>query len=170
MIGCCICRGTHVHEGRRWPIVVTTPWRVAIAVQRKPRHNRCYRGRHGKKGLRVTTTELLYWSRNKMAAILADDIFKFISLCENCCIFITRFHRNLSPVVQLTISQHWFRYWLDADIYMRCPAPVSYRLATTSSGWVRNKWGPLLKEGWHRNNFPKNAAIPRMLTREIAIV
>ena len=36
----------------------------------------------------ITTVELTYWGRDKMAAILADDIFKCILLNKNCCVLI----------------------------------------------------------------------------------
>ena len=42
----------------------------------------------------------------------ADDIFKWIFFSENVWWF--RFQWNLFIMVQLTISQRWFRYWLGA--------------------------------------------------------
>ena len=42
----------------------------------------------GEKGFRHRESLLTRTSRDKMVVILADDIFKFIFLNENCCIFI----------------------------------------------------------------------------------
>ena len=39
----------------------------------------------------------------------AEDIFKLIFVNENVCIQISLI---FVPTVQLTICQHWFRYWL----------------------------------------------------------
>ena len=49
-------------------------------------------------------------SLDKMAAILADDNFECIFLNENNR-FQFEFHW-MFLTVQLTITQHWFRYWL----------------------------------------------------------
>ena len=46
--------------------------------------------------------ELTHWGQDKMAAILQ-------------MIFLFKFHYNMFPRVQLTINQHWFRYWIGAD-------------------------------------------------------
>ena len=40
----------------------------------------------------------------------ADDIFTCIVFNENCCILINC-HRNMFARVQLTIIEHWFRFW-----------------------------------------------------------
>ena len=52
--------------------------------------------------------ELTHLPLDKMAAILADDIFKWIFLNENGRIPI-QISLKFVPRVQLTISQHWFR-------------------------------------------------------------
>ena len=59
-------------------------------------------------------TLLTHWGRDKMAAVFQttfSNAFSWMKMCE----FRLRFHWNLFPMVQLTISQHWFRLWLGAD-------------------------------------------------------
>ena len=51
---------------------------------------------------------LTHIPQDKMAAILADDIFNCIFFYENDRIQI-KFHWNMFTEVQLTITQHWFR-------------------------------------------------------------
>ena len=50
-----------------------------------------------------------------MAAIVADDIFKCIFYRKKPTDLRFKFHWNLFPGVQMTISQHWFRQWLGAE-------------------------------------------------------
>ena len=50
---------------------------------------------------------LTHWDWNKM-----DDIFSDIFSHLKRYVFLFRFLWNLFPWVQLTISQHWFIYWL----------------------------------------------------------
>ena len=45
--------------------------------------------------------------------LFADDTFKPISSIETS-FFRLKFHWNFFPRFQLTISQHWFRWWLHA--------------------------------------------------------
>ena len=56
---------------------------------------------------------LTHWGRDKMAAIFQttfSNAFSWMKMNK----FWLRFHRSLFPRVQLTIFQHWFRYWLGA--------------------------------------------------------
>ena len=46
--------------------------------------------------------------------LFAGDSFKCIFLNENFW-FPMKFHRNMFHMVQLTIWQHWFRWWLGAE-------------------------------------------------------
>ena len=62
----------------------------------------------------ITKCPLPHLPLDKMAAILADDIFK--------CIFMNKNYRipnkialKFFPWVQLTMNQHWFRQWLGAE-------------------------------------------------------
>ena len=56
---------------------------------------------------------LTHWGRDKMAAIsqtMFSNAFSWMKIYK----FRLGFHWSLFPRVQLTISQHWFRLWLDA--------------------------------------------------------
>ena len=44
--------------------------------------------------------------------LFADDIFRCIFV--NFSVFWLKFHWSLFLMVRLIITQHWFRYWLDA--------------------------------------------------------
>ena len=58
-------------------------------------------------------SELTHRSRDQMAAIsqaTLSIVFSWMKMLE----FRLNFHWNLFLRVQLTIFQHWFRYWLDA--------------------------------------------------------
>ena len=55
---------------------------------------------------------LTHFPLDKMAAIFADDIFTCLFMNENCCISIRISLIFFFLRVQLTISRHWFRYWL----------------------------------------------------------
>ena len=57
---------------------------------------------------------LTHWGRDKMAAISQTTLsnsFSWMKMLE----FRLKFHWSLFPRVQLTIFQHWFRWWLCAD-------------------------------------------------------
>ena len=57
---------------------------------------------------------LTHWGRDKMAAIFQmtfSSAFSSMKMLE----FRLRFHWSLFLRVQLTIIQHWFRYWLGAS-------------------------------------------------------
>ena len=57
---------------------------------------------------------LTHWGRDKMAAIsltTLSNAFSWMTMLE----FRIKFHWSLFIRVQLTISQHWFRWWLGAD-------------------------------------------------------
>ena len=57
---------------------------------------------------------LPHWGRDKMDVISQrtfSTAFSWMKMFE----FRLQFHWNLFPRVQLTIFQHWFRKWLDAD-------------------------------------------------------
>ena len=59
-------------------------------------------------------SHLTHWRRDKMAAIFQttfSNTFPWMKMYE----FRLRFHCSLFPMVQLTIFQHWFRWWLGAD-------------------------------------------------------
>ena len=56
---------------------------------------------------------LTHWGRDKMAAIfqtIFSNAFSWMKMYK----FRLRFHWSLFPRVQLTIFQHWFRWWLGA--------------------------------------------------------
>ena len=56
---------------------------------------------------------LTHWGRDKMAAISQttfSNAFSWMKMYK----FRLRFHWSLFPRVQLTIFQHWFRWWLGA--------------------------------------------------------
>ena len=57
---------------------------------------------------------LTHWGWDKMAAIsqtTLSNVFSWMKILE----FWLKFHWSLLTKVQLTIFQHWFRYWLGAD-------------------------------------------------------
>ena len=57
---------------------------------------------------------LTHWGRERMAAISQttySNAFLWMKIYE----FRLKFHWSLFPRVQLTIFQHWFRWWLGAD-------------------------------------------------------
>ena len=56
---------------------------------------------------------LTYWGRGKMAAIfqIFSNAFSSVKMLK----FQLGFHRNLFLSFQLTVSQHWCRWWLGAD-------------------------------------------------------
>ena len=57
---------------------------------------------------------LTHWGRDKMADIFQrtfSNAFSWMNMYE----LRFRFLWSLFPRVQLTISKHWFRWWLDAD-------------------------------------------------------
>ena len=59
------------------------------------------------------TDELTHWGRDKMAAIsqtMFSNAFSWMKMYE----FRLTFHWILFLRFQLTIFQHWFRYWLGA--------------------------------------------------------
>ena len=56
---------------------------------------------------------LTHWGRDKMAAIsqrTVSNAFSWMKMYQ----FRLRFHWSLIPKVQITIFQHWLRYWLGA--------------------------------------------------------
>ena len=56
---------------------------------------------------------LIYWGQDKMAANFLTTISNASSLMKIYKVWL-RFHLSLSPRVQLTIFQHWFRKGLGA--------------------------------------------------------
>ena len=57
---------------------------------------------------------LTHWGRDKMAAIsqtMLSNAFSWMKMSE----FRLKFHWSLFIRIQLTIFQHWFRWWLGAD-------------------------------------------------------
>ena len=62
----------------------------------------------------VLFSGLTHWDRNKMAATfqtIFSNTYSWMKIYE----IGLRFHWSLFLRVQLTIFQHWFRYWLGAD-------------------------------------------------------
>ena len=60
------------------------------------------------------SNSLTHWGRDKMAAIsqtTLSNAFSWMKISE----FRLKFHWRLFLMVQLTIFQHWFRWWLGAD-------------------------------------------------------
>ena len=56
---------------------------------------------------------LTHWGRDKMAAVsqtMFSNAFSWMKIYEFCL----KFHWSLFRRFQLTIFQHWFRYWLGA--------------------------------------------------------
>ena len=63
---------------------------------------------------------LSHWGRDEIDAILQttfSETFSWLKMCE----FRLKFQWSLFLRVQLTISQHWFRWWLGA-----VPATIHY--------------------------------------------
>ena len=52
--------------------------------------------------------------RDNMTTILQTAFSNLVS-CMTIVVFWFKFHRNLFPWVQWTMSQHWFRYWFVAE-------------------------------------------------------
>ena len=94
---------------------------------------------------------------DKMAAIFADDIFQRNFVNDTFCIWF-EFHWSLFIRVQLTISQHWFRWWLGADqatsLYLNQCRPIPlriYNVCDTTLPWVNLV---VNSEIWpHQNNL-----------------
>ena len=57
--------------------------------------------------------KLTHWGRDKMDAISQTTFSRAFSSMK-IVVFWLNFHWNMFPRVQLTIIQHWFRYWLGA--------------------------------------------------------
>ena len=57
---------------------------------------------------------LTHWGQDKMAAIFQTTFWNALSWM-NVYRFLLRFHWSLFPGVQITIFQHWFRWWLGAS-------------------------------------------------------
>ena len=62
----------------------------------------------------VTQRVLTHWGRDKMDAISQTTFPRAFSSMK-IAVFWMNFHWNMFARVQLTIIQHWFRYWLGAD-------------------------------------------------------
>ena len=82
-----------------------------------------------------------------MADILADDNFKCIFLDENDKIRF-EFHWNVFPLVQLTISQHWFRQWLGTEqttshYLNQCWHSSLTHICGTRGRWINANMRPL---------------------------
>ena len=61
----------------------------------------------------ICSNSLTHWSRDKMAAVsqtMFSNAFSWMEMYE----FRLKFHWSLFLRFQLTIFQHWFRYWLGA--------------------------------------------------------
>ena len=107
-------------------------------------------------------SELTYWGRKKMAAICQttfSNAFSWMRMYE----FRLKFHWNLFHRVQLTISQHWFRWWLGAGqatsqclnqcwlVYWCINASLGLNVLTVSS---HNRLGQVLAS-WECVILPK---------------
>ena len=60
------------------------------------------------------TMELTHWGQNKMTAIsqtTLSNAFSWMKMVQ----FLLKLHWILFIRIQLTIFQHWFRWWLGAD-------------------------------------------------------
>ena len=88
--------------------------------------------------------DLTHWSRDEIDAILQmtfSNAFSWMKMFE----FQSKFHWNLFPKVQLTITHHWFRKWLGTD------QVTSHYL---NQRWVRSlthkciTWPRWVKESW----------------------
>ena len=93
------------------------------------------------------TPVLTQLSLDKMAVILADDNFKCIFLDENDEIRF-EFHWNVFPEVQLTISQHWIRQWLDTEqttshYLNQCWHSSLTHICGTRGRWINANMRPL---------------------------
>ena len=65
----------------------------------------------------TTFTDIVYltqWARDKMDAI-SQTTFSPAFSSMKIVVFWLNFHWNMFARVQLTIIQHWFRWWLGAD-------------------------------------------------------
>ena len=89
-------------------------------------HLRCYAiGSH------CTDYNQLVPPSDKMAAILADDTFKYFFLNEKCRIPI-QISPKFVPMIQLIISQHWFSWWLGTEqATIHYLNPVHWRIYAT---------------------------------------
>ena len=82
---------------------------------------------------------LTHWSRDKMGAISQttfSNAFSSMKIYE----FRLRFHWSLFLRFILTISQHWFRYWLVADQatshYLNQWWLIYWHICVTQPQWV----------------------------------
>ena len=85
---------------------------------------------------------------DKMATILADNIFKIFSGMKMLELRL-KFDWNLFLRVQLTISQHWFRKWLCAEqatshYLKQCWPWLPTHICGTRRRWIKKP---------HRHNF-----------------
>ena len=86
---------------------------------------------------------LTHLSLNKMATI-TQTIFSETFSWMKIFVFWLKFHWSRFPRVQLTITQHWFRKWLDiqkvTSHYLNQSWPDSMRHICGSRGrWVKHK-------------------------------
>ena len=80
----------------------------------------------------ILFTELLNSSPpEKMAA---DDNFRGIFVNEQCCFWL-KSHWSLFLGVQLTITQHWFRWWLCQAIIWAHADPIHWRIYAALGGY-----------------------------------
>ena len=56
----------------------------------------------------LSSAFITHWGRDKMATI-SQTTFTNAFSCIKSIVLRFKFHRNVFPVVQLAISQHWFR-------------------------------------------------------------
>ena len=55
-----------------------------------------------------------HWGWDKMAAMSQTTFSNTFSLMK-FILFLIEFHWNMFPGVELTLCQHWFRWWLGAE-------------------------------------------------------
>ena len=106
---------------------------------------------------RVTCQDLTHLSLDKMSAVsqtIFSDAFSWMKIF----VFWLRFHWILFLMVQLTIAQHWFRYWLAPNrrqsIIWTNADTIQRRIYATVGGDV----GPTPKvdcsyKCWHKTQY-----------------
>ena len=64
---------------------------------------------------KISTANVYILRPRQNSRDFADDILTCIFMYESVYITIKVFHWRLLPRVQLTIFQHWFKWWIDAE-------------------------------------------------------
>ena len=106
-------------------LLFRTKWQKAFQVVAACNIGAIYRKLRTHNRMIIENVDVNHLPLDKMATILADDNFKCIFLNENYRIPI-RIHWNLFTGVQLTISQHCFRWWLAAEQLKKNPYKMMF--------------------------------------------